>query len=160
MDKNYITNRTFGAVFPVLAVNASTTANVKTTNAIQYKVDGQTYSLAATANVLPAIPSTITIPAASTGSIGVYVDGGGVFSYKQGTTYLNTALVQTLPSGSTAAAVYTTLGLPAEVPGKSLIGYIIVNSTNTSVYTGGTSALNGTGGFVVTFIDNAGYVGL
>ena len=158
MDKNYITNGIVGATAPTLAVG-TTTSVVKTTNAIKFKIDGQIYSLAAT-NGLAAFPATITVPAASTSSIGVYVNGSGTASYAQGATYLNTALVQTLPSGSTAASVYSTIGLPQEVPGKALLGYVIVNSTSTSVFTGGTTAIDGTGGFVITFVDKFGFVGL
>ena len=67
MEKNYITNGIVGGVAPTLAIATSLT-NVKTTNAINFKIDGQVYSLAAT-NPLAPIQTTISIPTASTGSI-------------------------------------------------------------------------------------------
>lgn len=163
MDKNYITDGIVG-VAPVLAASATTTA-IKTTNATYVKIEGVVYPLAATA-VCTAIPSTITVPALSTGVVGVYVSfatGAAVFSYAQvqsapanittGTSVTTplTVLTSTLTNTAIAPA-----GLfPEEVPGKALIGYLII--TATTAFTGGTSVI-GTGNTVV-YIDKYGFVG-
>ena len=158
MDKNYIKNAVFGAVLPVVALNASTTTNFKTTNAINYKIDGAVYALSATANITPALPSTITVPLVSTTSVGIYVNPAGTFSYAQGATYLNTALVGTV-NGVASTALYLTAGLPTETEGKSLIGYAIISTASTATFTGGTTALNATN-VTTTYVDNSGFTGL
>ena len=132
MDKNYIVNGLSGGVMPVLAASATTTA-VKTTNAINIKIDGAVSALAATA-VLTAFPATITVPALSTGVVGVYVNAAGVASYAQGANIVTS----TLP----ASVIAQTAQFPGEVPGKALLGWLIV--TATSIFTGGTTVV-GTG---------------
>ena len=172
MDSIHVTNGVIGSLLPTLK---ATTTGIQTTNAINYKIDGQIYSLAAnyngaTANYV-AIPSTITIPAGSTGSIGVYVNPNNSLSFVQGTNFLDTTLVNTnfyglqgtsttVYTNQTATSIYSTIGLPGPKPGYALLGWAIINATSTSVWTGGTSSLTGSGGFVVTFIDNFGFVGI
>jgi len=169
MDKNYITNDVLTAAG--LGASSTTTSNIKTTNTVLYKIDGNVYSLASNANITQLIPSTITVPAGNTGSIGVYVNPNGTITYVQGTNFSNGTLASvnfyglqgsstTLMTTQTTISTYSTIGLPQEKPGNALIGWVIINSTNTSVYTGGTTALNGSGGFTVSFIDKFGFVGL
>ena len=157
MDKNFAVNGTFGGVLPVLAQNASTLTNFKTTNAISYKVDGNVFALAATANITPAMPATITVPLVSTTSVGIYVSPAGTFSYTQGQTYLNTALASTF-AGTQSTAVYLTAGLPEEVPGKALLGYAIIQTTSTGTFTGGTTNLNAAN-ITTTYVDKGVYTG-
>ena len=172
MDQIHITNGVIGSLLPALK---ATTTGIQTTNAITYKIDGQVYSLGANANGVTAgytaIPSTITVPAASTGSIGVYVNPLGSMSFVQGTTFSNATLTAnsfyglqgtstTVYSTQTATSVYSTTGLPGPIPNNALLGWAIVSATSTNVWTGGTSSLAGTGGFVVTFLDNFGFVGI
>ena len=170
MDSIHVTNGVIGSLLPTLK---ATLAFIQTTNAINYKIDGQIYSLAATKNVAGnvAIPSTITVPAGSTSSIGVYVNPAGTLSFVQGTTFSNTTLANnpyyglqgtstTVYSTITTTSIYSTTGLPGPIPNNALLGWAIVSATSTNVWTGGTSSLTGTGGFVVTFLDNFGFVGI
>lgn len=132
MDKNYIVNGIVGGVLPVLAASATTTA-IKTTNAINVKIDAAVAAFASTA-VMTAFPATITVPALSTGVIGVYVTAAGVMSYAIGTTIVTS----TLPTN----VIAQTSQFPVEVPGKALLGWCVV--TATLVFTGGTTVV-GTG---------------
>lgn len=141
MDKNYIVNGLLGGVLPVLAISGAGAATIKTTNAYTVKSDGLVSAVAAA--TLAAIPATVTIPTLSTSSIGVYINAAGTASFVQGTTVLNTSLATN--------TIYATSSLPVEVPGKALIGWVIIKTTS-AVFTGGTTLLDA-GTLTVTYLD-------
>lgn len=138
MDKNYIVNGLVGGVMPLLAASATTTA-IKTTNAVNVKIDGAVSAFAATA-VMAALTG-INIPALSTGVVGVYVTTGSVVSYALGTVVLNTSLA--------ANVLAQTVNFPQDVPGKALIGWLVI--TATLIFTGGTTVIGASN--VVTYLD-------
>lgn len=150
MDKNYITNGIAGGIAPVLAISAGAAATIKTTNAFVVKIDGAISKISAA--TLAAIPATVTVPLLSTSVLAVYMTAAGVASYVQGTTVLNTTLA--------ASTIWSsTLAFPQEVPGKALIGWLIISCASAATFTGGTTALDATN-VTVTYLDKFGYVGL
>ena len=150
MDKNYVTNGVVGAVTPGLKKHGSASPVVATTNAFNVKIDG-TISASIAAADLAALTSAISCPLVSTISVGVYVTAAGTASYVQGTTYLNTAIASN--------TIYPTVGLPQEVPGKALIGWLIISCASTATFTGGTTNLDASN-VTVTYLDKFGFVGL
>ena len=150
MDKNYIVNGILGGILPVIAISGAGATTIKTTNAVTAKIDGAIVAVAAA--TLAAIPATITVPANSTSSIGVYVNQAGTASYVQGTTVLNTSLVNVAVGANPAfTALNNTINLPQEVPGKALIGWVIVKTT-TTVFTAGTTLLDAAT-YTLTYLD-------
>ena len=149
MDKQFAQNGIVGGVTPGLKKHGASSPVVATTNAFNYKIDTVIYTALAAAD-LAALPATITVPLVSTTSVAVYVNAAGTASYVQGTTYLNTAIT---------AGIYPTAGLPIEVPGKALIGYLIISCASTATFTGGTTNLDASN-VTVTYLDKFGYIGL
>lgn len=142
MDKNYITNGIFGSVLPVLAISGAAAATAKTTNTILVKIDGVISSIAAA--TLAVLTTALNVAANSTAVIAVYVNAAGTATYAKSADVLNTAI-------ATNTIFPTTLTIPQEVPGKALIGYVIVKCVGTA-FTGGTTALDAAT-FTFTFAD-------
>jgi hypothetical protein len=142
MDGTRIINGVVGGVMPLLAISGAAAATIKTTNAINVKIDGVVSTVAAA--TLAAVPVTVTVPIASTAVVGVYVVAAGTASYVMSTPVLNTAIAANTIWPSTNS-------VPQEVPGKALIGWVVVKATTTA-FTGGTTAFDAAT-YTVTYID-------
>lgn len=143
MPRNYITNGVLGGVLPVLAISGAGAATIKTTNTVLVKIDGVISSVAAA--TLAAIPATITIPLVSTSVVAVYVNAAGTATYTQSTTVLNTAIATNTIYNATSA-------LPEDVPGKALLGWMILKTAAAVTFTGGTTLLDAAN-LTITYID-------
>lgn len=132
MDKNYIQNGLFGGVMPVLAISAALATTIKTTNTYLIKIDGVISSVAGA--TLAALTTAMNVAAASTAVIVVYVNAAGVATYAKSADVLNTAIAANTIFPSTSA-------IPDDVPGKALIGHIIIKTTTTA-FTAGTTGLD------------------
>lgn len=143
MPRNYITNGVLGGVMPVLAISGAGAATIKSTNTVLVKIDGVISSIAAA--TLAAIPATVTVPLLSTSVVAVYVNAAGTATYTQGATVLNTAIA--------ANTIYPfTSNLPEDVPGKALIGWMVIKTAAAVTFTGGTTLLDAVN-LTVTYVD-------
>ena len=142
MDNTRLINGVVGGVMPVLAISAAAAATIKTTNAVNVKIDGVVSTIAAA--TLAALTTALNVAAASTAVIGVYVNAAGTATYSLSNVVLNTAIA--------ANTIFpTTTTVPQEVPGKALIGWVVVKAT-TTLFTAGTTAFDAAT-YTVTYID-------
>lgn len=142
MDNTRITNGVVGGVTPVLAISGAGAATIKTTNAFNVKIDGVVSTVAAA--TLAALTTALNFASLSTAVISVYVNAAGTASYALSNVVLNTAIATNTIWPSTNTVV-------GEVPGKALIGWIVVKATS-AAFVGGTTLLDA-GTFTVTYID-------
>lgn len=142
MDNTRIINGVVGGVMPVLAISGAGAATIKTTNSINVKIDGAVSTVAAA--TLAALTTALNIPTASTAVIGVYVNAAGTATYGISNIVLNTAVLANtiFPTSSTVSQ---------EVPGKALIGWVVVKTTTTA-FVGGTTLLDAAT-YTLTYID-------
>jgi hypothetical protein len=142
MDLTRITNGVVGGVMPVLAISGAGAATIKTTNAVNVKIDGVVSTIAAA--TLAALTTALNFATLSTAVIAVYVNAAGTSTYALSNVVLNTAIA--------ANTIWPTTNTVAqEVPGKALLGWIIVKSTS-AAFVGGTTLLDA-GTFTVTYLD-------
>ncbi|WP_394780598.1 hypothetical protein [Undibacterium sp.] len=145
------------------ALATATTANlVKTTAAINYTVDGQFFSFAATDNIPFATqfvsqtfnPASLPQAVSTTCLYGVFLDAAGVVSFVQAKAVSTSDLangVAPLPFTQN-----TDVGIPAagKPRGRACIGFVRVANASTAPFIFGTTSL-GTAGLTVSYINTS-----
>lgn len=142
MDKQFSKNSLMAAA--ALAINGAGNAAAKATNALVYKVDGTLY----TATAAKTFTLSGTIATGNTGTYGLYIDTAGTTSVVVGSTVSGGASTQSFPIAN----------LAQDIPGKCLVGWLVVRNNTGSVFTGGTTALD-TASLTVSYVDNYGVIG-
>lgn len=141
---------------------ATTVALVKTAATLNYTIDGQFFSKAATDNIPFATQFTSqtynVAPAAqpinTTALYGVYIDGAGNVTFVQG----RASSTADLASGAVSLQFPTQSDIQtpaAGVPrGRACLGFVRVANASAAVFVFGTTALN-TAGLTVTYINTS-----
>ena len=119
-----------------LAIKTSSSAIVKTTNTINYVIDGKLYSKAAAD--LTALTG-YNVSDTYTAVLAVMLDSAGTASYVKSPELAN-------------ASTFTTDMFITPNNGKSLIGWIIIKNASGAAFTGGTTALDASN-VTVTYFD-------
>lgn len=154
MDFTYVKNCPLAA--PGLAIHGAASLLPKVSNTVLTKIDGNIYP-AVTAADLPAMTG-INVPLVSTLPIAVVLSKAGVYTYVQGNAVLNANLNDNPISLTGNAVVSFGNMLPQIQGGFAIIGWIMIKTTSTAVFTGGTTALDAAN-VTVTYIDNFGFSG-
>lgn len=143
--------------YPALAINAAGAATVKTTNAIDYSIDGVTrrktalaaQSLAVTHNQLGVASGGYVQPASTTVYYTLAVNAAGAVAVVQGTYFgqtFDTAPTASLGQNSFGGARVTGDGAVPSVPaGYCPFGLVKIVTNASTTFTAGTTALDAAG---------------